>query len=77
MIQGNLFKWVLLTGWVQFDLLSRSLKGQLISKCLLGVIVSTKKSTKFFLRISALASKMRLNQQLYNTKYVKQPLGPN
>ena len=51
-----------------------SLKGQLISKCLLGDIVSTKKTKEFFLRISALASKMRLNQKLYNTKYVKQPL---
>ena len=34
-------------------------KGQLISKGLFGVIVWTKKPTKFFLRISALASKKR------------------
>ena len=34
-------------------------KGQLISKGLLGVIVWTKKPTKLFLRISALASKKR------------------
>ena len=32
-------------------------KGQLISKVLFGVIVSTKNPTKFFLRISSLASK--------------------
>ena len=38
-------------------------KGQLISKFLLGVIVSTKK-TNVFLRIS----KKRLNQKLYYTK---------
>ena len=34
-------------------------KGQLISKCLLGVIVLTKKNNEFFLRNSALASKKR------------------
>ena len=45
-------------------------KGQLISKCLLGVIVSTKKP-KISLRISALASKKRLNQKMYYIKYVK------
>ena len=49
-------------------------KGQSISKCLLGAIVSTKKTNEIFLRISALASKKRLNQKLYYTKYVKQPL---
>ena len=38
-------------------------KGQLISKCLLGVIVWTKKPTKFFSRISAIASKKRSNQK--------------
>ena len=48
----------------------RDIKGQLISKCLLGVIVSTKKPTNF-LRISALASKERLNQKLYSNKYVR------
>ena len=46
-------------------------KGQLISKCPLGVIVSTKKTNEIFLRISALASKKRLNQKMYYTKYVK------
>ena len=46
-------------------------KGQLISKFLLGVIISTKKTTKFFLRISALASNKRLNQKFYYTKYVQ------
>jgi hypothetical protein len=35
-------------------------KGQLISKGLFGVIVLTKKTTKFFLRISPLASKKSL-----------------
>ena len=43
-------------------------KGQLISKCLLGVFLSTKTPTK---RISALASKKMLNQKLYYIKYVK------
>ena len=38
-------------------------KGQLISKCPFDVIVSTKIPMKFFLRISALASKKRLNQK--------------
>ena len=38
-------------------------KGQLISKCLLGVIVSTKKTNEISLRISALASKKRSNQK--------------
>ena len=38
-------------------------KGQLISKGLFGVIVWTKTSTKFILRISALASKKRSNQK--------------
>ena len=42
-------------------------KGQLISKCPFGVIVWTKIPT----RISALASKKRLNQKLYCTNYVK------
>ena len=37
-------------------------KGQLISKCLFGAMVLTKKPTKF-LRISALASKTRSNQK--------------
>jgi hypothetical protein len=35
------------------------LKGQLISKCPFGVFKSTKKPTKLFVRISALASKKR------------------
>ena len=47
------------------------LKGQLISKCLFGAIVSTKKNKEIFLRISALASRKRLNQNLYHTNYVK------
>ena len=45
----------MLAGW---------LKGQLISKGLFGVIVSTKKPTKFFLRISGLASKKRSDQKI-------------
>ena len=32
------------------------------------------KTNEIFLRISALASKKRLNQTLYYSKYVKQPL---
>ena len=47
-------------------------KGQLISKCLLGITVSTKKTNEFLLRISALASKKRSNQKinaLYYTNY--------
>ena len=39
----------------------RPLKGQLISKCLFGAIISTKKTTK--LLISCLASKKRSNQK--------------
>ena len=39
------------------------IKGQLISKGLFGVIVSTKKSKQFFLRISALVSKKSSNQK--------------
>ena len=39
------------------------LKGQLISKCLFGAIVWTKKNNDFFSRISALASKKRSNQK--------------
>ena len=38
-------------------------KGQLISKCLFGVIVWTKKNSEIFSRISALASKERSNQK--------------
>ena len=34
-------------------------KGQLILKCLFDTIVSTKKPTKFFLRISALAEEVK------------------
>ena len=49
-------------------------KVQLISKCLFGVIVLTKKDNEFFSRISALASKKWLNKKLYYTNYVKQPL---
>ena len=40
-----------------------SAKGQIISKGLFGVIVSSKKNNKIFLRISALASKKRSNQK--------------
>ena len=43
-------------------------EGQLISKCLLGF---DQKTNENVLRISALASKKRLNQQFYHTKYVK------
>jgi len=46
-------------------------KGQLISKCPLGVIVFDQKTNEIFLRISALAYKKRLNQKLYYYKYVK------
>jgi hypothetical protein len=41
-----------------------SAKGQLISKCPFGVIVSTKIPMKFFKEISALASKKRLNTNI-------------
>ena len=46
-------------------LVSPDTKGQLISKCPFGVFESTKKPTKFFVRISALASKKRLNQKKF------------
>ena len=49
---------------------SSSTKGQLISKCLLGAIVSTKKPTKI-LRISALASIKSSNEKTLLYKYVK------
>ena len=39
-------------------------KGQLISKGLFDVIVSTKKNNEFFVRISALASKKRWDQKI-------------
>ena len=48
-----------------------STKGQLISKCLFGVIVWTKKTNEIFSRISVLASKNGLNQKLDYTNYVK------
>ena len=38
-------------------------KGQIISKCLFGVIIWTKKNNEIFSRISALASKERSNQK--------------
>ena len=38
---------------------NKTIKGQLISKCLIGSIVSTKKPTIFFLRISALEVKSK------------------
>ena len=44
-------------------------KGQLISKCPFGVIVSTKKTNEISLRISALASKKRLDQINKGTLY--------
>ena len=44
-------------------------KGQLILKCPFGVIVSTKIPMKFVLRISALASKKRLNQKRMKALY--------
>ena len=43
--------------------LTVDLKGQLISKCLFGVIVFDQKNNKIILRISALASKKRSNQK--------------
>ena len=46
-------------------------KGQLISKCLFGVFVWTKKNNELFSMISALASKKWLNQKLYYTNCVK------
>ena len=49
---------------------SNGTKGQLISQCPFGVIVSTKMPTKFP-RIAALASKEKLNQKLYYTKHFK------
>ena len=49
---------------------SQLTKGQLISKGLFDVIVSTK-NQRNFLWIPALASKKKLNQKLYYTKYVK------
>ena len=45
----------------------RAAKGQLISKCLFGAIVSTKKPTNFNLRISAIPSKKRSNQKNKST----------
>ena len=44
-------------------------KGQLISKGLFDVIVSTKKTNKIYLRISALASKKRSDQKNKGTLY--------
>ena len=44
-------------------------KGQLISKGLFDVIVSTKKKQQFFLRISALGSKKRPDQKNKGTLY--------
>ena len=40
-----------------------STKGQLISKCSFSVFKSTKKTNEIFVRMSALASKKRLNQK--------------
>ena len=48
-----------------------NVKGQFISKCLFGTIVSTKTPTNFFLRISALASKKRSNQKSKGTSLYK------
>ena len=47
------------------DTVASAAKGQLTSKELFGVIVWTKKPT-IFLKISALASKKRLNQKKIN-----------
>jgi hypothetical protein len=52
--------------YVKFFILERADgggRGQLISKCPFGVFKSPKKPTKFFVRISALASKKRSNQK--------------
>ena len=54
--------WVLIT-------LAPASKGQLISKCPFGVKTSSKKPTKFFSRISALASKKRSNKKNEGTLY--------
>ena len=48
-------------------------KGQIISICLFGVSKSTKKTNEIIVRISALASKKRLNQKirvLYTTNWM-------
>ena len=45
-------------------------KGQLISKCPCGVIFSSKIPTKFYLRISALASKKRSNEKIKALYYI-------
>ena len=45
-------------------------KGQLISKCLFGAIVWTKKNNEIFSRISALASKKRSNQKIKVLYYI-------
>ena len=42
---------------------SKGIKGQLISKCSFGVFKLTKETTKFFVKISSLASKERSNQK--------------
>ena len=44
-------------------------KGQLISKELFGVFKSTKKTNEIFVRIFALASKMRSDQKNKDTLY--------
>ena len=48
----------------KYDIITKLTKGQLISKGLFDVIVSTKKLTKLFLRISALVSKKRSDQKI-------------
>ena len=44
-------------------------KGQLISKCPFGVFKLIKKTNKFFVKISALASKKKSNQKNKGTLY--------
>jgi hypothetical protein len=48
-------------------------KGQLISKGLFGVIVSTKKNNEFFLRIFALASKRVQIKNIYYINMLNSP----
>ena len=54
----------------EFSILCLKRKGQLISEFSFGVFKSLKKPTKFFLMISALASKKRSNQKSSTYKRV-------
>ena len=60
--------WVSSTCFINQTVIKKEItKGQLISKC----HHFDQKTNEIFLRISALASKERLNQKLYYTNYVK------